>query len=74
MKYGRMRVGISDDIRIITQRSEITEYEKYGFTKKDFAVLIELLKKKQKYLLDNIETDMSFELDAGHQIIVTGIK
>lgn len=72
-KY-QIDTGISDDIRIITQRSEITEYEKYGFTKKDFAELIELLKKKQKYLLDNIEIDMSFELDAGHQIIVTGIK
>lgn len=72
-KY-QIDTGISDDMRIITQRSQTTEFEKYGFTKNDFAELIELLKKKQKYLLDNIETDMSFELDAGHQIILTGIK
>ena len=72
-KY-QINTGISDDIRIITHRSQITGFEKYGFTKKDFAELIELLNEKQKYLLDNIETDRSFELDAGHQIIVTGTK
>jgi hypothetical protein len=36
--------------------------------------LIELLKKKQKYLLDNIEADKSFEVGAWLTIIVTGTK
>lgn len=66
--------GINDEIRIITQRSQIREFENYGFTKKDFAELIELLREKRKYLLDNIDTDRSFEWDAWLTIIVTGIK
>jgi ubiquinone/menaquinone biosynthesis C-methylase UbiE len=72
-KY-QINTGINDEIRIITERSKITEFEDYGFTEKDFAELIELLKKKQKYLLDNIETDKSFEVGAWLTIIVTGTK
>jgi len=76
LEYRKYQIdtGINDEIRIITQRSQITEFEEYGFTKKDFAELIELLKKKQKYLLENIETDKSFEMNAWLTIIVTGTK
>ncbi len=76
LEYRKYQIdtGISDEIRIVSERSQMKKFENYGFTQKDFADLINLLKKKQKYLLDNIETDRSFELDAGHQIIITGVK
>ena len=45
-------------------------YEK----QRDFAELIELLRKKQKYLFDNIESDKSYEMNAYLTIIVTGTK
>ncbi|MGI6705821.1 MAG: class I SAM-dependent methyltransferase [Clostridia bacterium] len=76
LEYRKYQIdtGINDETRIISQRSQITEFEKHGFTKRDFAELIELLKKKQKYLLDYIETDKSFEMNAWLTMIVTGTK
>ncbi len=66
--------GINDEIRILTERSRIKEFEMHGFSQEDFTELISLLKKKQEYLLNNIETDRSFEWNATLNIIVTRIK
>lgn len=74
MEYRKYQIdtGINNEIRIMTQRSQIAGFREYGFTERDFAELIELLRKKQKYLLDNIESDKSYEMNAYLTIIVTG--
>lgn len=67
-------IGIHDEIRIIADRSQIKDFEHYGFTQRDFAELIELLKKKREYLLQHLEDDRSFEWNAWMTMIVTGVK
>mgnify|MGYP001019971652 CR=1 FL=1 len=72
-KY-QIETGIDNEIRIITERSRLPGFREYGLTEKDFAELIELMKIKRKYLLENIDTDKSFELCAWLNIIVAGTK
>jgi ubiquinone/menaquinone biosynthesis C-methylase UbiE len=76
LEYRKYQIdtGINNEIRIMTQRSQIAGFREYGFTERDFAELIELLRKKQKYLFDNIESDKSYEMNAYLTIIVTGTK
>ena len=76
LEYRKLQIdtGINDEIRVITGRSEMVEFENYGFTHKDFMELIELLNEKRKVLLDSIDTDRSYEWGAWLTVIVTGIK
>jgi ubiquinone/menaquinone biosynthesis C-methylase UbiE len=74
LEYRKLMVddGINDELRIIGERSLIEEFEDHGFTRSYFNELIELLKVKRNYLLENLETDRSYEWNAALNIVVTG--
>ncbi|HMK46800.1 MAG TPA: methyltransferase domain-containing protein [Methanocella sp.] len=68
-------VGLKREIELISERSKMIEFnDQYGFSQKDFGELIELLKAKRRYLLENIEADASWEWFAGLGLVVVGLK
>lgn len=71
-----IETGISQETSWISERFTRSEekYNEFGFTKPEVVELLDLLKKKQDYLLQNLETDKSFEWEGGFNFIVTGVK
>jgi ubiquinone/menaquinone biosynthesis C-methylase UbiE len=66
--------GLDDQIRILEARMVMKGFSEAGFSQGNFIELIDLLRKKQEYLNNNLLNDQSFEWSAGLNYIVTGIK
>lgn len=70
----KITMDINDEIRIITHNNQDTKFSENGFTNTDCDELIELLRRKQNYLLENYRTDNNWEWSAGLNCIITGTK
>ena len=70
----KITLDINDEIRIIIENNQDPKFSENGFSKKDCEELVELLRLKQNYLLENYRTDDSWEWSAGLSCIVTGTK
>jgi len=70
----KITVDINDEIRIITENNQNPMFCENGFSNQDCNELIQLLKRKQEYLLNNYRNDDSWEWTAGLSCIVTGTK
>ncbi|MDR0819643.1 MAG: methyltransferase domain-containing protein [Oscillospiraceae bacterium] len=70
----KITLDINDEIRIITENNKDPKFSENGFSNKDCDELVELLQRKQNYLLENYRTDDSWEWSAGLNCIVTGTK
>jgi SAM-dependent methyltransferase len=78
LEYRKMLVKeeVTDDIEWVKGRynSKHEIYHQHGFSERDYIELVSLLEAKVEYLMENIETDKSFEWHGGFNFIVTGIK
>ena len=70
----KITLDINDEVRIITENNQDLKFSENGFTSVDGEELVELLRRKQAYLLENYRTDDSWEWSAGLNCIVTGTK
>ncbi|MCL1788052.1 MAG: class I SAM-dependent methyltransferase [Defluviitaleaceae bacterium] len=70
----KITLDMNDEIRMIVENSKDPKFLEYGFSESDGIELVELLRKKQKYLLENYRTDDSWEWSAGLTCIITGTK
>jgi ubiquinone/menaquinone biosynthesis C-methylase UbiE len=70
----KITLDINDEIRMISENCKDDKFIENGFTDADGEELVELLRKKQEYLLNNYRTDDSWEWSAGLSCIVTGTK
>ena len=73
-RINKITLDINDEIRIITENNQDPKFSENGFTNTDCEELVELLRRKQEYLLANYRTDDSWEWSAGLNCIVTGTK
>ncbi len=76
MEYRKEQIesGISNKIRYISERRKMPEFKGLGMTDSEFSELIGLLEEKKQYLVENIDTDNSWEWSAGMSFIVVGNK
>jgi len=70
----KITLDINDEIRIIVENNQDPKFSEHGFSNADCEELVGLLRRKQKYLLENYRTDDSWEWSAGLNCIVTGTK
>ena len=70
----KITLDINDEIRIIIENNQDPKFSEKGFTNTDCEELVELLRRKQNYLLENYPADDSWEWSAGLNCIVTGTK
>jgi len=73
-RINKITLDINDEIRIIVENNQDPKFSENGFTNTDCEELVGLLRRKQKYLLENYRTDDSWEWSAGLSCIVTGTK
>jgi len=72
--YRKIMVEIGREIELYEEQMDNADFYKNGFSKEDFESLIELLRRKQDYLLNNIDVDQSWEWTASLHFIITGTK
>lgn len=76
LEYRREQIerGLANYANWIRGRSRIPELYEAGMTREEFDELLELIEKKRRYLLNNLEKDESWEWTAGLSFIVVGNK